>query len=414
MEQGLRGLAAVGVVCSHISLSFFRDLVPPCDNGVDGPSRLFQQPIFRLIVQGNSFVALFFILTGFVNSLKPLKQMQSNDLEGALVALAKSSMNRVPRLVLPAVAVTILTWLATQFGIFEVARRTDAYWLATTSRAPSESWSVAFDDLMTAIKYTWVWGENPYDQPQWALPSLLKASMWIFITLLMTSTTRPSFRIAVFAFAYAWSWVAADAVMGLNVFAGMILAALHSSQMVPELKRRSLRILPMILAIVGLYLMSFPSEYHDWKPWTRGLTRLGTHLFPYYVDFGRQWPAIGGQILCLSALLSPDLRKFLSFRCFTFLGSISFSIYLLHGPLMRSVLVWLSFFPYLLFHTEPLEIPLPLPTSTVLMVVLPIFGSFLIAMSSLWTSKVEPHFGRVTKLIQTIAATSNEKTILLN
>src|SRR5882757_7069298 len=110
--QGLRGVAAVGVMSSHMALSFARQLVAPCHEGRDGPMYLFQRPFLRLVVQGQSFVALFFILMGFVNSLKPLKQAQGYHFEEALMSLAKSSLNRTARLVLPATAVTIVAWLA--------------------------------------------------------------------------------------------------------------------------------------------------------------------------------------------------------------------------------------------------------------------------------------------------------------
>ena len=209
-QQGLRGIAAVGVVASHLTLSFALHLVRPGDDGPDGPTRLFQRPILRIFVQGNAFVALFFILTGFVNSLKPLKQSQANDIEAALVGLAKSSLNRIPRLVFPAVTVTVIAWFACQFRFFELARQSDAYWLRVNSRQPSWSWGTAIEDLVRALAMCWIWGENPYDQPQWALSYLLKGSMYIFILLLIALTTRSSFRLTIFGLAYAWSWISAD------------------------------------------------------------------------------------------------------------------------------------------------------------------------------------------------------------
>ncbi len=196
------------MVASHLTLSFALSLVRPGDEGPDGPTRLFQRPIIRIFVHGNAFVALFFILTGFVNSIKPLRQ--ANGLEDALLSLAKSSLNRIPRLVLPAVAVTVIAWFACQIGFFELARRSDAYWLRINSPVPSRSWGTSVEDLARAVTTCWLWGENIYDQPQWALIYLVRGSMYIFILLLITLPTRPSFRLAVTGLAYAWSWIRAD------------------------------------------------------------------------------------------------------------------------------------------------------------------------------------------------------------
>lgn len=173
-------------------------------------------------------MALFFILTGFVNSLKPLKQAHSNDAEGVLVGLAQSSVGRVPRLVLPATVITILAWLLCQLGFFELARHSSAWWMQANSLAPSPSWLLAFRDLGSALVTTWLRAENVYDQPQWALSYLLKASMYIFILLSFTTTTRPAFRLACFGLAYIWSWLSADGKTGVRVIMDHTLISFRS------------------------------------------------------------------------------------------------------------------------------------------------------------------------------------------
>jgi hypothetical protein len=197
-------------VSSHICLSFWQQLITPTTDGPDGPPMLFQRPVFRLVVQGHSFVALFFILMGFVNSLKPLKQAQSSQVEEALLTLARSALNRSARLVLPAATVTCLAWLACQLHLNEIARKCDAYWLYHTSREPIPDLGNALKMLKDALVACWVWGDNPYDQPQWALKWLLIGSFWIFCILLMTVTTRPLFRLCAISVAYSYSWISAD------------------------------------------------------------------------------------------------------------------------------------------------------------------------------------------------------------
>lgn len=191
---------------SHLTIAFARWIVIPC-HGKGGLMLLMQRPIFRLVGQGAAWVALFFILSGFVNSLKPVKLARAGSIEPALSNLAVSSFRRSFRLVLPATAATILSWLITQFGAYETAQKSDAYWLYTTSPNPSSSWVAAVDDLLRAIRTTWMYNpDNPYDQPQWALLYLLQGSMFVFTALLATINLTPRWRVFTMIFLYLWAW----------------------------------------------------------------------------------------------------------------------------------------------------------------------------------------------------------------
>ncbi|KKY17705.1 hypothetical protein UCRPC4_g05338 [Phaeomoniella chlamydospora] len=127
--------------------------------------------------------------------------------------------------------------------------------------------------------------------------------------------------------------------------------------------RRIPQLIPYLLTPVALTLMSFPSSYAHFAPWSLYLQNLGVHWFPvlnwneygqpYYtpsIDLGRAYPGLGAQLLCACILFSPGLRRvFETGPWMTWLGSVSMGIYLLHGPLMRSVLAYLVFGPKLLF-----------------------------------------------------------------
>ncbi len=205
MIQGLRGIAAIFVMCSHLTLCFARYIVPP-SFGEDKGSALMQRPIFRLVGQGPAWVACFFILSGFVNALKPVKLARAGNTETALSNLAVSSFRRSFRLFLPATTATIISWFITQLGAYETARQTDAYWMYSTSPAKSASWWDAIGDLARAIQSTWCyWPNNPYDQPQWALLYLLQGSMFVFTALLVTINLTPKFRMACLAILCVWS-----------------------------------------------------------------------------------------------------------------------------------------------------------------------------------------------------------------
>lgn len=191
---------------SHMVIAFARYIVAP-NNGMNGPSDIMQRPIFRLVGQGPAWVACFFILSGLVNSLKPIKLARQGQTENALSNMALSSFRRSFRLFLPALASTVCSWFICQLGAYETARNSDAYWIAITSPQRSISWGTAVGDLVRAVFSTWRFlPENPYDQPQWALMYLLLGSMICFTALLVTINLTPRYRVGAISLCWLWSW----------------------------------------------------------------------------------------------------------------------------------------------------------------------------------------------------------------
>jgi hypothetical protein len=60
-------------------------------------------------------------------------------------------------------------------------------------------------------------------------------------------------------------------------------------------------------------------------------------------DLARLIPLLAASLLIFSILFSPLLRQSLSHRYLVFLGGISFSMYLLHAILMRTILAWVIY-----------------------------------------------------------------------
>ena len=195
----------------------------PCCGPIEGVATLWQRPIFRLLTQGHSWVALFFLLSGFVNALKPVKLARAHQVETALSNLAVASFRRTFRLMLPAAAATVLSWFLCQLGLYELSRNGDAFWLYTYTPAMSTSWGTAIEDLVQALRNTWTLQSiNPYDQPQWALIYLLLGSMMTFCGLLITLNLKPAWRMAMLgAFAlwsFDWSFKQFDRTAPLSPF----------------------------------------------------------------------------------------------------------------------------------------------------------------------------------------------------
>ena len=142
-----------------------------------------------------------------MNGLKPLKQLKQGNTEGALADLSLSAFRRTLRLVIPAGAATVVSWLCANLGLYETAQMGDAHWLLTCTPKASPSWGVAVEDLIRAWKDTWTLAvDNQYDQPQWVLVYFLLGSMMGYMALLITARLSKGWRFVVWGILIGWSF----------------------------------------------------------------------------------------------------------------------------------------------------------------------------------------------------------------
>lgn len=411
--DGLRGIAAIYVAASHLVLCFARQYyLPCCADDTNRTPLLFQRPIFRLIASGHAWVAIFFVLLGFVNALKPIRQARNGDSESALSGLSKAAFRRSFRLVLPAATATIISWALCQLGTYEISRNSDAFWLYLNTPAPAGSFCEAISDLVKSLLATWrLGGNNKYDQPQWALIHLLQGSIITFFVLLATVQLTSVWRSVTVALClfWSWSWTQAlnDPLVGYTVCGGIILAEFSVSpypSILAAIPLVSTVISPM-LAVVGLTLMSFPGSSPEGAPWSADLKSFFLAVFPSTVhkSIARLSGSTGALLLCFAILCSPHLRRMLSVEPLRWLGRISFPIYLLHATVMRTVLAWFVFlgqplqeFPVdssegaetVMRHAQPGAVRIGL--GIMLMAAVTLYASHL------WQNNLEPAFGKIT------------------
>jgi hypothetical protein len=81
--EGLRGLAASLVFWYHVDWKYLNTLMPSygpplSEDGTRAPSSILQLPFLRVAFSGRRMVHIFFIISGYVLSLKYLKQIPYN------------------------------------------------------------------------------------------------------------------------------------------------------------------------------------------------------------------------------------------------------------------------------------------------------------------------------------------------
>lgn len=429
-SQGLRGLASILVVVTHLARAFDTDLFAP-NPGSDLSPRFLQLPLVRVLIQGRIGVAVFSLVTGYVCALKPIRLSRAGKYEDALVAVAKSAFRRVPRLMLPTTIITVIIWLLCQFGAFEIARASDSIWLQQTSPGLVPYFGDALYDLGHSCMTTWVNAQNTYDPNQWTLQPLLKGSMLVYIMIFATIYVVPKYRMMLCMAMYVYyffsgeckfqprkynhtfltdSLIYSSAVFGMQFFFGFFMADLQNLNPVsptaplaldtpdrPILLHRiytSIRA-PMLL-LLGLYLASYPEIYAERAGWSSKLQYFSTFFLRDNADKPRYFTAFGLELIVLSIHCSPRTREILSNRLFLWLGKNSFAVYLLHGTLLRTALTYVLYgvqMPTLEVENEDgsfSDVKLTIENPLKMIFWFPVFFVVLYAIANFWTGKVDP------------------------
>lgn len=218
------------------------------------------------------------------------------------------------------------------------------------------------------------------------------------------------------------------ALIGFNVFCGIFLAELSMDKEILESVERHPYARAFVSAcciILGMFFCSYPEEKPEWTRWSNSLTTAGHYMFPKGVEYARYYPALGANVLTVGIMFNDTAKKIFSQRLFLFLGKNSFPIYLIHAPLIRTVFTWVVFG----FSQRPdngkddkgNQRPpgwLPLASTWVVLVAIPVFYVFLYRVANLWSNYVDPFCGRVTQWFEDLvfrddAKASSEKPILL-
>jgi hypothetical protein len=78
------------VVSGHLCTALVPWLHSPANSPKVAP-HLFQLPFFRLAVGGRSAVAIFFLVTGYVNSIGPISKARAGNHDAAFTGIAPGS-----------------------------------------------------------------------------------------------------------------------------------------------------------------------------------------------------------------------------------------------------------------------------------------------------------------------------------
>ncbi|MBE9915661.1 acyltransferase [Paenibacillus donghaensis] len=314
--DGLRGLAACVVVVSH----FFQVFVPSVFEGKQEIAHFSFESFaartpLNLLFNGNFSVCVFFALSGFVLSWRYFCTKDK-------IHIYSSALRRYFRLAVPATLSVIFAYVVMLLGLgyFDEIRQT------TLSSMPDPFLASSNFPIMVqeALFHTFFTYGSAYNPVLWTMTYELFGSFLIFGFLL----TVGRFRLRVIGYAILALLLIDSYYLGFVL--GMALSDLKYSgrNWLTVIQRPW--ITPFLLCI-GLYLGSYP--YVGIENTIYSVLVWKTSSFSFFVFYH----TIGAFLTLTALLTSSRLQSLFSRKLFSYLGKISFSLYLLHFTIICSL-----------------------------------------------------------------------------
>ena len=182
--------------------------------------------------------------------------------------------------------------------------------------------------------------------------------------------------------------------------------------------------LSSLFIFLGVFVISYPEENPEWARWSTALLWLGYKIFPLGSEIARFYPALGTGLIVFGIGFNSTAKRVLCHPALCWLGKMSFAVYLIHAPLIRTLLTWM------LYGASPdprapgkdeqgHDLPpnwIQLTSPWLLVIALPAFYFLLYRLAQLWMVHVDPWCARVTNWIEENAFRDEvklEKSLLL-
>lgn len=317
-------------------------------------------PVIHVLVSGHIMVAIFFVLSGYVLSYKPLKLIRSRSWDQVFTTLASATFRRGLRLYIPSIVGMILVFLAVRAGVYnysQVVVNRGQTILGTNEQHPPimKSFQRQFWHwYMTVVRlidpWNWTLYYNHYNPHLWTIPVEFRSSIVLFVTILATSRLKSVVRMSLVGglIWFCMRWGRWDVV---HFLFGMILAELdlingtwerpagEDKASTPSSHQKQKFRAPgrrwwIAAFFFGLYLGSSPNTGYKWTPFYMWLGKLTPRTYPEPHRFPL---TLGAVLIIFSINRSKDLQRLFVNPLSQYLGKISYAFYIVHGPILHSL-----------------------------------------------------------------------------
>jgi peptidoglycan/LPS O-acetylase OafA/YrhL len=340
--DGLRGFAAFLVYWHHHQMwpreSIGADIIFENAYGFKDKYFMATLPFIRTFFSGGHFaVSIFFVISGYVLATKPLALIYAGDYEKLGDNLSSALFRRWIRLHLPVMFTTffyMVTWHL--FGV----------WTASpdhqdTFRHELWNWYAEFKNFSFVFRTGGVdWFS--YSFHTWSIPVEFRGSLIIYTALLAFSRCTKNARLLCQLGLVIYFMYIADGWFGASFVSGMLLCDLEMLARNDDLPKffsifeRYKKFIFPTMFIYGIFLGGVPSNGKDMDilRGSQGWYYL-SFLKPQAV-FDPKWFYLfhAGLFIVVSTPHLGPVKRFFELRFNQYLGRISFSLYLIHGPVL--------------------------------------------------------------------------------
>jgi len=319
--EGLRGILAIIVVINHFILLFYpvyfigsfdlKDFI----NSPSSYKILLANTPANIFMNGSFAVCAFFGISGYVLTLSYKK---SNELK----TLQKNILKRYVRLIIPVIATCLLIYLLFVSGAF------------TKANYPANSPNLDFGQslfkndlsflrmIKMALFNVPFSGNNLYLSVLWTIQIEFLGVLVLFAFLMFTHGLRKRW---VYGIIVILACILLTRYYVPLLFAGSIIC-IYEERIRSFLTRRSVKI---FLLLVFLFFAGVPNIANEAKIHTMYsfTTVFPFNVYPYFHN-------IATVFLLLLIISSKSIKKVLSSKNLVRLGSLSFSVYLIHLPIL--------------------------------------------------------------------------------
>lgn len=316
--EGIRGVACFMVVLSHLSLTFFPYLQGFIGKaGANNPIQSFiHNSPFGFIYSGTSAVYIFFVLSGYILTYVALKNNVNK--------LISMSLKRYPRLMIPAVVSCVFAYLIFTFLHIDKSMLTD--WI---NKYGDFNYSL-IGSIYSGTIESFLFGYSPYNPVLWTMQIELIGSLVVFAMCYIRYNSS-SFLITI---GFIIFLLALTGVKIISAKLGLGLIAFVAGHLFYLYGKNISFMLSMLLFVTGLYLAGTHNQSSSYS--------LITSIFGSKSYILGNF--ISGIIIVYSIIFSNVLSALFSKKIFVFMGKVSFSVYLIHLPIISSLGV--LFFSY--------------------------------------------------------------------
>ncbi|MBD1584432.1 acyltransferase family protein [Pseudoalteromonas sp. S16_S37] len=313
--ESIRGWACFMVLISHLSLVFYpylHSFFGKADQKAFPIQSFIHESPFGFFFSGTSAVYIFFVLSGYILTKVALKD------QNRLGKVYSMALKRYPRLMIPALASCLIAYAAIKGVDISSPHLSD--WI--NGYRHSQEFSLVDAIYNGAIDVFFISGESAYNPVLWTMKIELIGSFVVYALCLNRLTLKIPYLAVVFLILIVvgvqQQIVSPKLGLGLMSFFGGYFFSLYGKQLSTKIA--------FAFLLVGMYLAGAHNTSSSYQFIHMFLGNYTYNLANF----------MSGFFIVYAILFNSRLNSAFSGKLSVFMGKVSFSVYLIHIPIIAT------------------------------------------------------------------------------